>query len=460
VTASAVQSFRTFRDPAGSLHIERDRALRMVRPEFAVSTKSFLDSALARELMDSGQMIATKCVGTTEGGGLELEHKRVMFPSYPWEWCAEQWIDAATLTLDICDKLLDQGLILKDATPLNILFCGSRPVLVDVLSVEKRDAQDPIWNAYGQFVRTFVLPLMAHKYLGWPLAAARIRRDGYEPDELYPYLSLSERYLSPARGLVTIPMLLDRFGRSGTKPLRVRLSADACKAILRSRLHHLKKIVLKLRPAKKKSAWSDYTSHRSHYSEADRTRKEAFIQNAVRMTKTWNVLDIGANTGQFSRLVVAAGARVVAIDTDEASTGIHYENTHKNRQPVLALCADIARPTPSAGWKNLESFSLLDRFRKRFDGILMLGLMHHLLVSDQIPLAEIASLVAELAPQWLVVEWVPPTDPKFVEICRGRDARYKDLNEETFLKEFSPYFISVRYEALDNGRILHLMQAR
>lgn len=162
--------------------------LRTVRPGFAAVTQSFLDSSLAHELTDAGWIVATESLGMQADGSLELEHRRIFFPSYPWEWCADQWIDAAVLTLDLCDKLLDHGLILKDATPLNILFDGSQPVLVDVLSIEQHEAANPMWTAYGQFVRTFVLPLMAYKYLGWPLENSRNRRDGYEPDELYPYL--------------------------------------------------------------------------------------------------------------------------------------------------------------------------------------------------------------------------------------------------------------------------------
>ena len=74
---------------------------------------------------------------------------------------------------------------------MNILFEGSRPVFVDLLSIERRDPGSPLWLAYGQFARTFLLPLAAYKYLGWPLAATLHRRDGYEPVDLYPYLSVS-----------------------------------------------------------------------------------------------------------------------------------------------------------------------------------------------------------------------------------------------------------------------------
>ena len=92
---------------------------------------------------------------------LLLKHPRVFFPSYPWEWTPGQWVAAGELTLELCSQLLHEGWILKDATPLNILFEGSRPVFVDLLSIERRDPGSPLWLAYGQFARTFLLPLAA-----------------------------------------------------------------------------------------------------------------------------------------------------------------------------------------------------------------------------------------------------------------------------------------------------------
>ena len=103
---------------------------------------------------------------------LLLEHPRVFFPSYPWEWTPGQWVAAGELTLELCGQLLREGWILKDATPLNILFDGARPVFIDLLSIERRDPRSPLWLAYGQFARTFLLPLAA-------LQTPRVAPGGY-----------------------------------------------------------------------------------------------------------------------------------------------------------------------------------------------------------------------------------------------------------------------------------------
>ena len=43
---------------------------------------------------------------------------------------------AGALTLELAQGALEEGFGLKDATPYNVLFRGSRPVFVDVLSFE------------------------------------------------------------------------------------------------------------------------------------------------------------------------------------------------------------------------------------------------------------------------------------------------------------------------------------
>src|ERR1700748_58279 len=159
MTVSAVAPRRTFLHPAGSLYFDETKVLRHVRPAFAAEAESFLCSALARKWMESGRMVSTAIAGREADGALLLEHERIDSPTYPWEWTPGQWAAAGELTLDLCEESLSSGLILKDATPLNILFRNADPVFVDVLSFDKRKPGDPIWLPYGQFVRTFLLPL-------------------------------------------------------------------------------------------------------------------------------------------------------------------------------------------------------------------------------------------------------------------------------------------------------------
>ena len=158
----SASSHRTFRDPAGSIEIRPDGAYRQVNPAHASDILAFLALPIASRLAASGQLISSEILTPiaseataqqSESQPLLLHHPRVSFASYPWEWTPALWLSAAELTLNLCSDLLKDGWILKDATPLNVLFQGVQPVFVDVLSIQRADLNQPIWYAYGQFVR-------------------------------------------------------------------------------------------------------------------------------------------------------------------------------------------------------------------------------------------------------------------------------------------------------------------
>lgn len=90
----------------------------------------------------------------------------------------------------------------------------------------------------------------------------------------------------------------------------------------------------------------------------------------------------------------------------------------------------------------------------------MLALMHHLLLHDQIPLAEIAALCRTLTTGTLILEWVPPTDVMFRELLRGRDALYAGITEPAFRRHFAEHFLTLAEHRLENGRILFHFERR
>ncbi len=441
--------------------MEGQRVFRTVRPDSAEAALAFVHSSLAQRWMAEGRLVATWVLeygcGDADAGPLILEHERIAFPSYPWEWTPGQWTAAASLTLDLCEGSLADGWILKDATPLNVLFDGPRPVFVDVLSFEQRERESPLWLAYAQFVRTFLLPLAAYMHLGWPLSASLDKRDGYEPADLHRHLSLGKRWKSPLRSLITLPRLLE--GRlPGKSPALMRQPPQVAEQTLRRTLRSLRRALERLKPAPIKSRWSGYATHAPHYSGADHTRKEAFVRRALSVAGPARVLDLGANTGRYSRLAAAAGAEVVAWDTDAAASELSWQEARLKGERILPLVADVARPTPAVGWRNSESAGLLERAYGAFDCVMMLGLFHHLLLMDQIPLRAVIELLRDLTSRWAIVEWIPAEDIQFVELCRGRQKLYGHLNEELLRRELGDVFTPRLEERLENGRTLWLLE--
>src|SRR6185437_13509402 len=449
----------TFRDPAGSLRFEGGQVLRTVHPGARAKTLAFLNSPFCRAAQERGDLIAADADDSPSG--LTLHHPRIPFPTYPWEWPPAQWLAAAELTLDLCDQALDSGLILKDATPLNVLFHGARPVFVDILSFEPRDPASSHWLAYGQFVRTFLLPLVMRRQLRWPLSLSLFHRDGYEPADCYAALSLRQRLSRSALWPITLPTLLDRRNPAETTPVKPTARAhhpDVAASVLRRTLNDLRGRTRRAAGANSSSNWSVYTGTLTHYPGEQSQAKLDWVQRTLQSIAPSQVLDIGANTGDFSVLATQCGADVVALERDGASADRIFRTARQRALPITTICADIARPTPAAGWKNAESLALLPRLEDQFDLVLMLAVIHHLILMEQIPLRAILVLCSRLTRRHLIIEWVPVEDPMYQSLMRGRDTLYGSLSESDLLAACAGHFAVRDRHALSNGRILFLLE--
>jgi SAM-dependent methyltransferase len=369
------------------------------------------------------------------------------------------------LTLDLAESGLEDGLGLKDATPFNVLFDGPRPVFVDWLSFERRDPHDPTWLAYAQFVRTFVLPLLAHREFAMqPAQVFLAQRDGLEPEQIYRMAGAGRRVKPALLAHATMPTLLGR--RANRAPAAStyapRRMADAARArfTLASLFKRPRRSLSRLAPPAASSSWTGYMAELHHYSDADARRKETFVSAALQEVSPRRVLDVGCNTGHFSLLAARAGAGVVAVDGDAAVVGRVWRSARDAGLDVLPLVVNIAQPTPATGFLNEECPSWLDRADGAFDAVLMLAVLHHLLVTERVPLGDALGLAARLTRDALVIEFVPPGDPMFTRIARGRDL-HADLTREAFESACAERFVVVRREpAADSGRVLYLLRRR
>ena len=452
----------TFRDPEGSLVLQGEVAVRRVRPHAREATLRLLEAPFYQRAVERGDIVATTVIDDPDV--LQLHHPRIPVPTYPWEWTPTQWLRAAELTLQLCEEALPDGRILKDATPLNILFLGPRPVLVDVLSFDRHDPGDPIWLAYGQFVRTFLLPVLMNKLLHWPLALSLFRRDGYEPAELYPLLNWRRRLSPVALWPITLPTWMESRAKSST-PAAPKVSKDPelVTHTLCNTLKSLRRRMQGAMPRFSASSWSEYGGTLTHYTPEQSVAKQQWVRAVAESTRPARALDIGANTGEYSALLARAGVEVVALERDGAAAERIFRMAEAEKLPVQVIHADFARPTPAAGWQNAESSALLPRLagpidEGQFDLILMLAVIHHLVLLDQIPLASIVALLHRLTRRHLIVEWVPPTDPMFQDLMRGREDLYGNLAEADLLAACAGLFQVTQQQTIGNGRTLFLFE--
>ena len=264
------------------------------------------------------------------------------------------------------------------------------------------------------------------------------------------------------RSLVTLPHLLERKANASasTGALPCGNNRPGSHPRLRGTLKKLRRTLRALTPPPHATRWSDYTTTASHYSAEDHARKAAFVERALAQAAPHHVLDVGGNTGHYSRIATAAGASVVAWDTDVQAADANWREARAKHEPILPLIANIARPTPAVGWQNTESLSLLQRSEGVFDAILMLGVIHHMLLIDQIPLPAIFDLVRRLTTRWAIIEWFPQPTRSFSSSCRGRQDIYGHLDENAFLAAADQHFTRRLVENLPNGRSLWLFETQ
>jgi SAM-dependent methyltransferase len=173
------------------------------------------------------------------------------------------------------------------------------------------------------------------------------------------------------------------------------------------------------------------------------------------------VLDVGCNNGFFSSIAARAGAGVVAIDSDPVVVGNTWRQARAESLDILPLVVNLTRPTPAVGWRNSECPSFLDRARGAFDAVMMLAVLHHILVTERIPLAEVVDLAAELTTDLLVIEFIAPQDSMFKRLTRGRDHLYADLSVAGFEGAFRERFDILRVAHVDDTfRWLYLLRKR
>ena len=472
----------SFRDPAGRLFVIDGRIIRVVNSSGVQDLKAFLDSTTSRKFIEQGRLVRSEILDAATAwslfkksgiddafyrtdGSVVVEHEQVPFQNFPYEWSPEMLHSAGLLTLDLAESLLDEGLGLKDATPYNVLFRGHEPVFVDLLSFERRNPGDPTWLPQAQFERTFLLPLLVNKYFGMQMdLLLSSRRDGLEPEDVYRLCGSLRRLAPPFLSLVSIPTWLAKRNEDNQDIYKTRTLENVEKArfIVRSLFKRLRRILEGLEPKKDKSStWSDYITSNNNYSETHFEAKTAFIEDAMAEFKPKRVLDIGCNTGHYTAIAARSSARVVAIDSDEVVIGETWRRACAQRLDILPLVVNLTRPSPAIGWRNVECPAFLDRARGRFDAVLMLAVIHHMLVNERVPLAEILDLANELTSDLLIIEFIAPDDSMFRRLTRGRDHLFTELTTEFFEQSCRQSFKLVRSQHLENtSRWLYLLRKK
>ncbi len=455
------QLHASFRDPSGFLFSRGGILYRQVNRIYAEDYARLMGSGLYARLVKAGLLIpheeSSQPPAERKSAFKIIQPERVPFISYPYEWSFSQLKSAALTTLSIQKRALKADMSLKDASAYNIQFVRGRAALIDTLSFERYKEGKP-WDAYRQFCQHFLAPLALMAYVDVRLS--RLLREYIDGVPL----DLASRLL-PVRTRFNFGLLTHihihagaqvRYADVDVKNISARraMSRQAFLGLIES----LENTVKKLEWQPKGTEWGNYYDI-TNYSDRAFEEKKRLVAQWVGECNPGLVWDLGANNGAFSRVALGVDSYVASFDIDPAAVEQNYRTMKANKeQNLLPLLLDLTNPSPALGWANRERESLAQRGPA--DMILALALIHHLAISNNLPLPQIAGFLAETGKR-LVIEFVPKSDSQVQKLLSSRADIFPNYTRQGFEDAFAARF-SIREKAdiADSERTLYFMEAR
>jgi ribosomal protein L11 methylase PrmA len=455
----------SFRDPSGFLFRREGILYRQVNQSYRANYERLMESGLYEKLVNSGALIRHQEVELKlESSGLPettvvaykiIQPELIPFISYPYEWSFSQLKAAALLTLKVQKAALDNGMSLKDASAYNIQFKGYKPVLIDTLSFEIYQEGEP-WVAYRQFCQHFLAPLALMALRDVRLnQLLRIYIDGVPLDLASKMLPAKTRFnFSIATHIHLHASAQQRYADKAVK--KETLTGKMSKISFLGLLDSLETLIRKLAWKPAGTEWGSYYTE-TNYSEKALEHKRQVVKDFLDTVHPEKVWDLGANTGLFSRLACDQGAFTLAFDIDPAAVDLNYQEAARKKETlILPLVLDLTNPSPSLGWQNKERNSLMERGPA--DAVMALALIHHLAISNNVPLESLADFLASIAP-WLIIEFVPKTDTQVERLLASREDIFPDYDQKGFEQAFRKNFSIRKFMPVqDSERLLYLME--
>lgn len=431
----------SFRDPAGKIYYKDNRVFRRLNKDGIKRFLPLKECGVIKQSIKEGYLIDTYEI-SNEGHNQEyqeeliLEHEKIPYISYPYEWSFAQLKDAAIFHLDFHIFLLKNNATLIDASAYNIQFIGSKLKFIDVLSIQKYNEGD-YWKGHKQFCENFLNPLILKskkgvKFNNW----FKGNLEGIETNELNNLLNFFDKF---SYNIFVHVYLLNKLELKYTIEKNLKTISKKKNKISKKNfiamLLQLKKFIANLKDFKNISTWDDYSINNS-YSSEDKNKKLEFVLKFCKENKFDLLADLGCNDGEYSTLCLKNGCKkIIGFDFDTNAINRAYLKASKSKLNFLPLYFDATNPGSNIGWYQNERKGFLER--ANFDAIIALAFEHHLAIGKNIPLRDVINWLVSLAPRGLV-EFVPKEDitiKKMLEFKGDIFPDYTQVNFEKYLLE-------------------------
>ena len=449
----------SFRDPSGFVFHRDGSVYRQVNIIYKENYDHLVNSGLYEELVDAELLIPHDEVqidpASPDKSYKIIKPELIPFISYPYEWCFNQLRDAALTTLEIQKKSLNFGMSLKDCSAYNVQFIGYKPVFIDTLSFEKKHQEQP-WVAYKQFCQQFIAPLALMSYRDVRLnQLLRTYIDGIPLDLASSLLPFSTFFNFALACHIHLHAKSQKYFADKTvNTSNYKMGHLSSFGLLDS----LGVAIKKLKCRAKRSEWVDYYKNTNYSAEAFQHKKQIVAEflDEINPKTVW---DLGANVGMFSRIASDRGIQTISFDIDPGAVQNNYlECVKKHEINILPLLLDLTNPSSDIGWENQERMSLLKRGPA--DTVFALGLVHHLAISNNLPLNKIADFFNKICNS-LIIEFIPKSDSQAQKLLSAREDIFLGYTQQAFQSKFREHFIVRRFaEIKGSQRTLYLMVRR
>ena len=446
----------SFRDRSGFLFYYENEIYRIINFSYKKQYEKFMNSELYQKLEEKNLIITHSEI---ENLDIDCDYYKIIKPekipfiSYPYEWSFSQLKDAALLTLRIQKAAMKYGMTLKDGSAFNIQFHNGHPIFIDTLSFEIYE-EGQIWKPYKQFCQHFLAPLalISKKDVRLNLLS-KIFIDGIPIDlaaKLLPKTTFGNFGL-----MAHIHAHAKSQKHYEDKDAKIKQKTFS-KRSFEGLIESLKSSIEKMAWNEDNTEWGDYYSD-TNYTEKSFEEKKQFISLAIDQVKPKLVWDMGANTGVFSRLASTKGINTISYDIDPLAVEKNYLLSSQNsEQNILPLILDLTNPSSGIGWNHNERMSIIQRGPA--DMVFALALVHHLAISNNVPLNKLAEFFSQIS-KFLIIEFVPKSDSQVKRLLLTRDDIFENYDEKNFEIEFSKFFKIINSKKiLDSERTIYIME--
>lgn len=452
----------SFRDPSGFIFFHNGEIYRQVNKIYQEDFELLISSGLFDRLEKKRKIVSHQEVQipSPEPDLLfkTIKPEPIKFISYPYEWSFSQLKDAALLTLNIQKEALLSGMILKDSSAYNIQFQDGHPILIDTLSFAKY-IEGEAWIAYKQFCQHFLAPLALMSLKDIQLNELLKNHIDGIPLQLTSKLLPIKSWFN--FGLLSHIHLHAKAQKNFTNESskKKQPTQNISKTALIGIIENLEKTIKKLTWTPSGTDWLEYYQT-TNYSEPAFEKKKKIIRELLLSIQPKTVIDLGANTGVFSRECNDLdGCFVVSSDIDPGAVESNYLESKRSKEKyLLPLIIDLTNPSPSIGWSNEERSSFTKRAKA--DVIMALALIHHLAISNNLPLPNIFKYFSEMG-RYLIIEFVPKEDSQVQRLLSTREDIFDEYTVEGFIKAAENFYnIKQTIPIPESNRIVFLLEQK